>query len=68
MTAEKTKLTRQQMCDRLAMEFQDGWIVNLGVGMPTLCSNYVDPSREIIVDRIVKIPEDGIWSGAKPGL
>ena len=32
MTAEKTKLTRQQMCDRLAMEFQDGWIVNLGVG------------------------------------
>ena len=27
MTAEKTKLTRQQMCDRLAMEFQDGWIV-----------------------------------------
>ena len=48
MTAEKTKLTRQQMCDRLAMEFQDGWIVNLGVGMPTLCSNYVDTSREII--------------------
>ncbi len=48
MTAEKTKLTRQQMCDRLAMEFQDGWIVNLGVGMPTLCSNYVDNSREII--------------------
>ena len=48
MTVEKTKLTRQQMCDRLAMEFQDGWIVNLGVGMPTLCSNYVDPSREII--------------------
>ncbi len=48
MTAEKTKLTRQQMCDRLAMEFQDGWIVNLGVGMPTLCSNYVDPSRSII--------------------
>lgn len=45
---EKAKLTRQQMCDRLAMEFQDGWIVNLGVGMPTLCSNYVDPSRSII--------------------
>jgi 3-oxoacid CoA-transferase B subunit len=36
------------MCDRLAMEFQDGWIVNLGVGMPTLCSNYVDPSKDII--------------------
>lgn len=42
------KLTRQAMCDRLAMEFQDGWIVNLGVGMPTLCSNYVDPAKDII--------------------
>ena len=36
------------MCDRLAMEFQEDWIVNLGVGMPTLCSNYVDPTRDII--------------------
>ena len=46
--AEKPKLDRQSMCDRLAMEFQDEWIVNLGVGMPTLCSNYVDTSRDII--------------------
>jgi len=46
--ADKPKLTRQAMCDRLAMEFQDGWIVNLGVGMPTLCSNYVDPNKDII--------------------
>ena len=45
---DKPKLERQAMCDRLAMEFQDGWIVNLGVGMPTLCSNYVDPSKDII--------------------
>ena len=46
--AEKPKLDRQSMCDRLAMEFQDEWIVNLGVGMPTLCSNYVDTSCDII--------------------
>lgn len=45
---DKPKLERQAMCDRLAMEFQDEWIVNLGVGMPTLCSNYVDNSKEII--------------------
>jgi len=45
---DKPRLERQAMCDRLAMEFQDGWIVNLGIGMPTLCSNYVDPSRSII--------------------
>ena len=37
---EKSPLGRQTMCDRLAMEFQDGWLVNLGVGMPTLCANY----------------------------
>ncbi len=46
--AEKPRLARQAMCDRLAMEFQDEWIVNLGVGMPTLCSNYVDPSKSLI--------------------
>ena len=46
--AEKPRLERQAMCDRLAMEFQDSWIVNLGVGMPTLCSNYVDPTKTII--------------------
>jgi 3-oxoacid CoA-transferase B subunit len=45
---DKPRLARQAMCDRLAMEFQDGWIVNLGVGMPTLCSNYVDPRKDII--------------------
>jgi 3-oxoacid CoA-transferase B subunit len=45
---EKPRLARQAMCDRLAMEFQDEWIVNLGVGMPTLCSNYVDPRKSLI--------------------
>ena len=46
--SEKPRLARQAMCDRLAMEFQDNWIVNLGVGMPTLCSNYVDPHKHLI--------------------
>jgi 3-oxoacid CoA-transferase B subunit len=41
-------LNRQQMCDRLAMEFQDGWVVNLGIGIPTLCSNFDFGDREII--------------------
>ena len=32
-------LTRQQMADAIARRFQDDWIVNLGVGIPTMCSN-----------------------------
>jgi len=47
--SERAKgLSRQQMCDRLAMEFGDGWIVNLGIGIPTLCSNYDFGDKEII--------------------
>lgn len=44
----KTALTRQQMADRLAQEFQDGWIVNLGAGIPNLCTNYLHKDRAII--------------------
>ena len=40
-------LTRQQMADRVALEFQDGWIVNLGVGIPTMCSNTDIGERDI---------------------
>jgi 3-oxoacid CoA-transferase B subunit len=47
-SAQPKGLTRQQMCDRLAAEFQDGWIVNLGLGIPTLCSNAAFGDRQII--------------------
>ncbi len=40
-------LNRQQMADRVAREFQDGWIVNLGVGIPTMCSNTDIGDRDI---------------------
>jgi len=45
--SETKGLTRQQMADRVALEFQDGWIVNLGVGIPTMCSNTDIGDRDI---------------------
>jgi len=42
------RLDEQTMALRAAREFQDGMLVNLGVGIPTLCSNFVPPDKEII--------------------
>ncbi len=42
------RLDEQTMALRAAREFQDGMVVNLGVGIPTLCSNFVPPEKEII--------------------
>tara|TARA_Y100000588_G_scaffold212990_2_gene227029 strand:+ start:31 stop:666 length:636 start_codon:yes stop_codon:yes gene_type:complete len=37
------------MAARIAAEFKDGWIVNLGVGMPTRCSDFLPEDREVIL-------------------
>jgi 3-oxoacid CoA-transferase B subunit len=49
MTAEKTRLSRDIIAARIAHEFQDGWIVNLGVGMPTMCSDFLPAERFIVL-------------------
>jgi 3-oxoacid CoA-transferase B subunit len=33
--------TKEEMCKRAAKELQDGYYVNLGIGIPTLVANYI---------------------------
>jgi 3-oxoacid CoA-transferase subunit B len=40
-------LTRDQIAKRAAEELQDGFYVNLGIGMPTLVANFVPPGMTV---------------------
>lgn len=41
-------LTREQIAQRIAQEVEDGFVVNLGIGIPTLVANYV-PSDKFVM-------------------
>ncbi|WP_448211221.1 3-oxoacid CoA-transferase subunit B [Colwellia sp. MEBiC06753] len=42
-------LSREQIAMRVAQELQDGYYVNLGIGIPTLVANYVPEGMEVML-------------------
>lgn len=42
-------LTKEQIAQRIAQELQDGFYVNLGIGIPTLVANYIPTGIEVVL-------------------
>jgi 3-oxoacid CoA-transferase subunit B len=42
-------LTKEQIAQRIAQEFKDGYYVNLGIGIPTLVANYIPAGINVVL-------------------
>ena len=42
-------LTREQLAQRVAQEFKDGYYINLGIGIPTLAANYIPEGIQVML-------------------
>jgi 3-oxoacid CoA-transferase subunit B len=49
MGTDKPRLDEQTVALRVSREFEDGMIVNLGGGLPTLACNFIPEGREILL-------------------
>jgi 3-oxoacid CoA-transferase subunit B len=47
--ADNSMDRRERIVRRAALELQDGFYVNLGIGIPTLVANYVPPGIEVVL-------------------
>lgn len=42
-------LTREQLAQRISEEIEDGFVVNLGIGIPTLVANYIPKNKTVML-------------------
>lgn len=42
-------LNRDQIAQRIAQEVEDGFTVNLGIGIPTLVANFIPPAKSVML-------------------
>lgn len=42
-------LTRDQLAQRISQEIEDGFVVNLGIGIPTLVANYIPSGVDVML-------------------
>ncbi|KWW11029.1 MULTISPECIES: 3-oxoacid CoA-transferase subunit B [Peribacillus] len=51
MSEDKREIgwTKLELASRVALDLEDGWFVNLGIGLPTLVADVIPEGREIIL-------------------
>lgn len=58
---QKQVSAKEKISQRVAKEFKNGDVVNLGIGMPTLVANYIDPEITVFLQS-----ENGVVGIDKP--
>jgi acyl CoA:acetate/3-ketoacid CoA transferase beta subunit len=72
----KKRLEEEAVAARLAQEFQDGMVINLGGGLPTQACNFIPPGREILLQSEngvlgygrLATPQEADWNLCNAGL